>query len=289
MAKRTMFILAVLIALMSFTMSWSAETPEERALREEYSQVYQQISVLGKAGEKDKIVVLTEEIHRTWPGKDKDYYGRLISLACGELLNRCAKDGTPYKEIRQIAKQALDTCDPNRRDNMSITTEYKLVDWFQGSPTYSKGEMNDEQWAADRRSKTIRWLTTWQRMEKAIDKKYDPNDPNNRPVANVVPPLETHKPAGIAPDAIKDPVLRAQYVKAIEANKQNIKRYNEQQELKSLKWQFTRSLLEYFGQAYSIQPHNDEEVTELLGKYIEDPKVVSQIRRIVADRKTQKN
>jgi hypothetical protein len=269
----------VLPLLMGFGTCWCAETAEEKTLRQDYSKVFQEIDALGQAKDKGGLLALATDIHNTWRTRDKKYYGALMLRVCQVLRSDCADDRIPFDEIRQIARQALDTYDRQRRDNISVETEYWLVVQLQENPTYSKGGMSDEQWSADRRSKAIRWLKAWQRMERAIDKKWDPND---FPPRSVAPPAETGLPAGVVPDAIKDPTLRSEYEKAIQAAKQKAETYIDQKQLRNLKKSFSRSLLHFLASAYTIEPYNDSELVELLGTYCEDAGVKKQILDSVA-------
>lgn len=67
---------------------------------------------------------------------------------------------------------------------------------------------------------------------------YDLMDPGfdseNRFVLNVAPPAETQMPPGVAPEAIRDPVLRRQYEEAISSNRRQAEAYNDQMALRGI-------------------------------------------------------
>jgi len=77
-----------------------------------------------------------------------------------------------------------------------------------------------EKWAQIRKKDVEVRLHAWKRLVNAIDPTWDANDV---PLVNVMPPLAAGPPGGVAPgvapEAIKDPKLRAQYEAAIEKNR----------------------------------------------------------------------
>jgi hypothetical protein len=254
----------------AFAFSVKAETPAETAMDEDFSRAYKQIDELGKNKDTAGLVRKADEISRDWKPRSMDYYGRLIVHLCAVLRTHCADKGVPIKEITEISERALQTYDARKESNISIEEHYWLVSGLQARVVYAKDAMTDEEWATKRKGEAERWMIVWDRMEAAIDPKWDKND---LPVRNVSPPREAHLPAGVSPDDIKDPALRAEYEKAIEENNKKIKHGNEQMRLRKLKEQFARSLVLYFAGTYSVTPHNDSELESLLAQHVKDEKV----------------
>lgn len=73
------------------------------------------------------------------------------------------------------------------------------------------------------------------RLIRATSDLMDPGfDSKNRFVLNVAPPAETQMPPGVAPAAIRDPVLRRQYEAAIACNRRQADVYNDQTALRGI-------------------------------------------------------
>jgi len=279
----------ILIAVFSATMLVSsiyAETSEEKAMREDFSQMYKQIDQLGKDKDMSGLMRKADEISRNWKAPSMKYYGELTVRVCTVLRSDCAEKKIPIEEIRGIAERALQTYDPKKEDNISVESHYSLLCAVQGQYTYSKettkGAMSDEKWVAKRKTEAERWMIVWDRMETAIDPKWDPNA---RLFAKVMPPAGTNLSPGASPDGIKDQALRAEYEKAIEENNLKIKHDSEQRQLQKLRKQFTRSLVRYFGGTYSVAPYNDEELEALLSRHIKDADIRSAILKAVKENK----
>jgi len=86
---------------------------------------------------------------------------------------------------------------------------------------------------------------------KSVLAKVDPHFDWNQPLLlNVRPPEATGLPAGVSPDGIADPVLRAQYKKSIEENAKRIELFNQQDEIK----RFMEEITEQVANWIKLQP-----------------------------------
>jgi hypothetical protein len=121
-------------------------------------------------------------------------------------------------------------------------------------------------------------LHAWKRLLDAIDPTWDAND---FPVINVTPPSASGAPSGVAPHAIKDPRLRAEYEEAIERNRQKAQRYSEQNRLHKWLKRFPKTAEEYIIRAYSKPPFDVGELKEFLQTYITDEETKATILHAV--------
>ena len=147
----------------------------------------------------------------------------------------------------------------------------------------------DEEWASTRLKGTERFFHAWQRMEKATDPNWNPNE--NVPLMHVPVPGAVRYP-GIPPERIKDPILRAEYEQAIRKIREKRKIHSEQHELRNIKTRYFRIVEKYLVSTYSIPPYDNEELEEYLNKYITDEKTRTQIVDALtrkSDQQTQKN
>lgn len=276
--KNTMFVI-MLIGMICFVgLSLARDVEDETMLMKEYSLDHTRATILEQSKNLNALANLVEEIQNKWSKKDKRMYGALMvnTLHSWESAYRRADKKPPMNIIRQYANQVLSTYDPNKPDNISIETEFALVSILHGEYIYMKGERTDEEWASYRRKGAERFLRAWKRLENAIDDDWDPND---IPEANVSPPKGIGIPGipGMSPELIKDPVLRAEYEKAIEKNREKIEIRNEQLKLRNTNNRYHRILEKYLVSTYSIPPYANEELSKYVNGYTADEKTRSRI------------
>jgi hypothetical protein len=224
----------------------------------------------------NSLASLAEEIQNKWIKKDIKMYGALMvnTFNCWESACRRSDKKAPVDIIRKYANQVLSTYDPNKTENISIETEFGLVSILYEEYEYSKGKRTDGEWVSNRRKGAERFFHAWQRLEDSIDENWDPND---IPVENVDLPEGVAGFSGMPPEMIEDAVLRAEYEKAIERNREKIKIRNEQLKLRNIKKTYFRIVKKYLVSTYSIPPYDNEELEEYLNKYIAGEKIRAQI------------
>jgi hypothetical protein len=133
-----------------------------------------------------------------------------------------------------------------------------------------------------RRQQAVLWLGAWKRLEASIDKNWDPED---LPVGNVTPPLGTGLPAGVAPEAIEDPELRAQYIADIEANRRKAAEYRVQADVRDLQKHWIPWAKHFLIDSYMAAPDRTEELQTLLDQYVGDAADKRQIVEAVKNKK----
>src|SRR5690606_31878922 len=100
-------------------------------------------------------------------------------------------------------------------------------------------------------------LRLWKRITETIDPNWNPKD---RPVSKVI--LEDGE-AGMSPDSIIDPPLRAEYRRAVNTNEEKRVRYNEQLNARALQKRYTPRLKEAIADAYKMPPATNEDLNTL--------------------------
>ena len=248
----------------------------------EFSRDYLRISELREAKNITSFENLAKEIQNKWSQRDKQAYGSLMvhMLRSWRSASKRVEKKPPEKLIRQYAEQVLSTYDSNKPDNISIESEFDLVSILYEQYEYSKGKLANQEWSKNRRKGTERWFHAWRRLENAIDEDWDPND---IPEANVSPPKGIGIPGipGMSPELIKDPVLRAEYEKAIEKNREKVKIRNEQIKLRNTKKMYSRIVEKYLVQTYSIPPFANNELRQNLEKFKIDKETQTRITEAV--------
>lgn len=248
----------------------------------EFSRDFNRAITLRNSKDIKGLESLIKEIQSKWFRKDKKRYGALMVNALHSWASACRRSDKkpPMNIIRQYAAQALSTYNPNKPDNISIGTEFALVSILHGKYIYTKGERTDEEWASYRRKGAERFFHAWKRLENAIDEDWDPND---IPEANVSPPKGIGIPGipGMSPELIKDPVLRAEYEKAIERNREKIKIRNEQIKLRNIRKMYFRIVEKYLVSTYSILPYNNAELQSMLDSGVKDKKTKEQFLKAI--------
>lgn len=265
-------MLSVLLAIAFFsTISYGAND-------DQFSHDYTRANTLRKSKDIKGIQDLVKEIQREWSQKDKRKYGDLMVKTLNSWASACrqSKIKPPLNIIRQHASQVLSTYDHNRSDNISIQTEFDLVSILHEEYEYSKGKRTDKEWSDARRNGSDMWFKTWRRLEDAIDDKWDSNI---LPVANVVPPKGVAGISfpGMSPEMIKDPIIRAEYERAIRKNREKVKIRNEQLKLRGIKNRYRRVIERYLVSTYSIPPYANKELEKYLNKYVAEEKTRANI------------
>lgn len=209
-----------------------------------------------------------DEIQNKWNKKNKEHYARLMLKVCGPLSSGRFNDERQYALARKYALLAL--AEPNE---VSLVTELELTGHVMTdmvTPRAPKGQ----QWAQLRKKDVQIRLHAWKRLTDAIDPNWDPNEELRSPNAVAT---AMGLPGTVAPEAIKDPTLRAEYELAIERNRRKIERYTEQYRLHDWLKRYPKRAERYIIQAYSRPSYNLEELEQFLDTYIADAKTRSRI------------
>jgi hypothetical protein len=115
------------------------------------------------------------------------------------------------------------------------------------------------------------WLHLLQVLDRLIDPRFDPEDV---PFNLVQPPPTSGGvvyPPGADPALINDPKARAEYEKAIAANRTNIERYGLQTHLCRLDERITPRAEAFIRTSYTSAPHDQQELRTAIDQAITHP------------------
>jgi len=256
------------------TLNQNMSQPQNTVSKSDYEQHLQTIHTLREAKNIDGLTQVADEVEAKWGAISPHNYASLMLEIVNSLSGYNLNDARQYTLAIRYAKQAL-----QRADALPLNSEIKLVRFLEGGPEYDTGQMKPEEWMQDRRERAKYWLHAWQRLNNEINRNFDFN--NNRPRLNLLPP-PGFGPAGIAPEAIKDPQARAKYEADIAANDAKRLEFNMQWELHNLDKYFTSSAKRFLAEAYSRPPYNTDELRQYLDSYHVDENTKRELLNQVA-------
>ena len=247
--KKIIFYLGVYTAYMIVTnFSLGASSLPSDVETKDYKEDMAHIEAMRDSIDSGQIVKLEEyekfadEIQKKWSLRNKEYNARIILELCGPLSSGTFPGDRRYDVAKKYALSVLD-----KPEQISIEMELELtghVVTLMYTPNSPKGEDFSQ-----RRKKDVEVrLHAWKRLTDAIDPNWDPNEVILSPNAVAV---EMGLPGSVEPQAIEDPILRAEYIRAIEANMQKSEKYREQNSLHKWLKRFPRNAETYIIQAYS--------------------------------------
>jgi hypothetical protein len=273
--KRIIFHFGTIsVCLLATTISFGVSSGPSEAETHEYKQDMAHIKTVEKSFKAGPVNDLkdyekfADEIQTKWNRRNKEYYARLMLEVCGPLSSGRFNDERQYDVARRYALSALS--EPNE---IPLEVELELTGHIM-TDTVTPRAPKGQDWAQRRKKDVEIRLHAWKRLIDSIDPNWDPND---LPVSNLVPPLVTGLPSGVAPEAIKDAKLRAEYEAAIEKNRQKAERYSQQYRLRMWLKRFPARAEEYIITAYSKPPFNVEELKQYFEKYSIDEKTRARI------------
>jgi len=264
----TWLLVAMVIANMVLLV---AAIADEWKPPKEFMEIRKRITALGRTknlSEVEKRNRLTQldalgrEIEREWRQTDVETYARLTLKICGRLGALDLVGPQRHHLAQSFAIRALE-----KADDMPLDVECRLVRNVQRKTDVDGKPIEGEARAQLRRRQATLWLHAWQRIENTIDKNWDPNKTR---YAKVCPPAATGLSPGVAPSAIKDPKLRAEYEAAIEANRQKIARATLQIRARDLKKYWIPGAERFIIRSYIEAPAGDDELKSLLDSYVSD-------------------
>jgi hypothetical protein len=239
------------------------------AVKMEFEEEVKRIESLAAAKDFDALTAAADEIEKKWSQRSAEYYSKLMLKVSDEFGSGGFGEARQYDLEQKYADLGL-----KNAGQIPLETEVRLVRRLQKDREYSKGVLKGEEWARRRAQKAEMWLRAWHRLDSEIDKDWDPED---KPLWNVPTPPGVGLPAGVAPEAIKDPKVRAEYEAAVAKNRQKAERYLKQHRLRQMKTRFSKPAEKYIITAYCRPPFNLEELKEYLKTYIAEEDVRARI------------
>ena len=228
--------------------------------REQFQVELANLNNLALSNDLKGLLIAADEIEKKWGEVGGEYYGQLM-LNVSNLLVNSFNDENNYSLSQKYAFAAL-----AKADTFSLELEVKILPFLSMdmAPRMKAGDIVSE-WAKERSIKAKLWLHAWLRLEREIDRNFNFDD---RPSLNIRPPDGVGAPSGVAPEAIKDPKLRAQYEAALSVNREKVRKYDHQYMLHYIDKMFPPKAEQYLIRVYSMQPFNTDELKGYLNTYI---------------------
>lgn len=250
-----------------YSQDLSADQPD--AFTQEYDEDVRTLEVVRTSRNLDQLEQTIERTSAKWKLKDRQYFQYYFQYymyaACGVLSSYTV--GDPTRQALLLNTLAMSEL---RSGDLSLADQARFVEFLSMDPP----DITQEAWKRLRAEKAALWLATWQRIVASVVPGFDFAD---LPMVNVAPPDAAGLRAGISPDDVKDPRLRAEYEKAIAANSAKTIRFSEQYWLQQNAPPFRASAERYLVRAYSRPPNDLAELERLLVKHVNDAAVRKRI------------
>lgn len=223
-------------------------------------------SNLPSSGEEN--MVQDEQRQRT-EQTERVKYTRMLKTC----LRLAIKDSRDHSEQEVFEAHLSDLL--GEHSNIPLELEMSVIEFLQNDILFAR-DLFPKTWSRYRRLAAEVLIHTWQRISASLDKDFDTDD---KPFINLAPPRETGLPSGVAPKAIKDPILRKKYEQAIADNAKKAKYYSEQSQLRMLDKHFSEKAERYLREIYTRPPVALDELVQLL-----DPDVLGKdtVERLLA-------
>ncbi|GMU22059.1 MAG: hypothetical protein AMXMBFR13_21470 [Phycisphaerae bacterium] len=226
---------------------------------------YQNVSTLSTEDKLRNLRQLEElgrEVERELRSVNVELYGSRSLRIVDALANFPQKDASKAKGLAiRFAQRALE-----KADEFSLDLHCSFLGYLSAPLDEEGNRLSGKAWARQRKEYALLWLRAYQRIEQTIDPAWDPDD---------VVPAKVMPPGSGAPDAdpraISDPVLRARYEAAIEANREQKRRYLEQYRARWLQEKWLPKAEFRLINLYSSPPERRAELRQLLEEYVSDP------------------
>jgi hypothetical protein len=188
---------------------------------------------------------LAEELLNAKPEQTID----LVADVCGSFNSYDFGDKRQFVLARKCSLDALAAS-----NTLPPSIEFRLIENLQGIEEYRSGLIPPEKWKGDRDLRLKYLYRLWNRVQTRSDPAFNLSDVSNRPVGNV--PVPGPYMPGIRPDIIKEPDIRAAYLKAIDANRGKAEHFNLQIQLHRLQNTLPDVVEKIFINLYSVGPED---------------------------------
>jgi len=117
----------------------------------------------------------------------------------------------------------------------------------------------------------VEWLSLLQLLDRFLDPNFDPREVPSKLVQPPPTKSGVMYPPGADPALIDDPKARAEYEKAVQANRARIERYRVQVHLNRLKEDLPQRAIAFIRSSYTSSQRDQEEVRNAVNKIIKNP------------------
>jgi hypothetical protein len=223
----------------------------------------------------DSIEATVDKDSAKWRERDRPSFIIYMTKACSLLSSYDIGDLS--KRASLLSRYAISVLTSG---NLPLRDHMQFVSFLMLDPLV----IDETAWKTLRQQKAELWLAARRRVQSSVDPAFNFNEPI---FLNVAPPAASGLPAGISPESVRDPKLRAEYEHAIAENSAKTRRFNDQYWLKKNAADFYQNVERYLVNAYSRSPNDLAELERLLSQYIEDNDVRVRILEGVDKRQLQ--
>lgn len=195
----------------------------------------------------------------------------IASLTCAKVKTMTQNE-TYLDEFRTNAEEFQNTREPEHLREAYAALENVSLAEEQNPKTRSKLRKNT----------LSLWLGLLQILDDHLDAKFDPEDGPELLVEPPAIPGGVILRPGADPAKIKDPTLRAQYERAIAANRAKANNYRLQIHLGRLDERITPRAEEFIRNSYTKDPEDQEELKTGIETTIKDPKRKESLLKLLA-------
>ena len=282
MLSKTNRVLMVMLSsvLLTYIVYTHAYPQDSNATIQELLHDCQRIEDLGRVLDLKSLEKLAVELEKKWFVKDKEDYGYMMQQLCGTFSSLDFENDRQYELARQYAVLAVEKSHTLQENyKIPIKAELQLLMYVHSvkvCPEYFIALAKSEDWPNQRERTAKLYFRSWDRLVKAIDKKWDPNDPS---IVFPRPPDGVKQwVIGMSPEQIIDPNLRAEYEAALKVFWQKKKRHIEQRHLRRLQKEYLPILQKhllrlYSGPGFDSKKIQTEELQHDLEKHIKNNEV----------------
>jgi hypothetical protein len=259
----------------------------QEALTAEFERDYAQIQSYGNQRNLtlENFEKLAAKLDEKWRMQDKKRYSSILGVICRIVSSVNFDDKKQYLLAKEYGFKALQQLAD--LDDVAISREASLVlclpHLYQMQEALQVTSVNvistTDQWPKGtwvefRQEKSRHLIHTLGRLDKEIDKDYNPADTANRwrmSLAPQVPEGYNYVPKkgellmpGMRVADVDDPVIREAYRIAVERNNAKAKKETEQKELRDVERWFPMVAEKFLIEMYSNSPQDMEELEKLL-------------------------
>jgi len=213
----------------------------------------------------DSIQITVDKESAKWRERDRPSFIIYMTKACSLLSSYDIGDLS--KRASLLSRYGISVLTSG---TLPLEDHVQFVSFLMFDPLV----IDEAAWKTLRQQKAELWLAARRRVQTSVDPAFDFNEPI---FLNVAPPAGSGLPAGIAPESVRDPKLRAEYERAIAENSAKTRRFNDQYWLKKNAPDFYQNVERYLVNAYSRPPRDYDELERLLVRYVDDNGVRARI------------
>jgi hypothetical protein len=260
----TIAALCILIPLVTF-MSGPQSVAFGQASDNELNQDIAKLDSFLSNRNLDSIETTVDKESPKWRERDRPSFIIYMTKACSLLSSYDIGDLS--KRASLLSRYAISVLTSG---NLPLEDHVQFVSFLMFDPLV----IDEAAWKTLRQQKAELWLAARRRVQTSVDPAFDFNETF---FLNVAPPAGSGLPAGIAPESVRDPKLRAEYERAIAENSAKTRRFNDQYWLKKNAPDFYQNVERYLVNAYSRPPRDYDELERLLARYVDDNGVRARI------------